>query len=1318
MAHTSDAKIHSRVMSVVDYNLDDLDDKHFQELVQWLVIRILGNGFNFPEPGPDGGRDGYFTGTVNYGGSEWNGYHVVQAKFRQRTGDPGRKCDSNWADGNLKAELELFFGPQAKRLKKPDYYYFVSNVRLSSAGESGGLDKLEALLETYKQDGHLKGYAVWSYKKLCMLLADHADIRTKFGLSAPFERRRPSGESSLIQQQSAESEFGKLINVPHLPPHFVPRPDELAPIKESVLHDSQKAAGITAAPGAQPLAVAQGRNVGLHGMSGIGKTVLATALAHDEDIRRAFPDGVIWVTLGLTPVLTSLQRQVARILGDTTGVFDTPQQGRARLSELLSERACLLILDDVWEFAHADAFAVVGPHGGLLLTTRNAGIPANLGAHEHRLDVLDPDKAVKFLAQWVGDPTSLPRTAWEVAKECGGLPLALALCGAMVRDGRAGWDDLLAALREADLNFIRQDKDAASYQHESLYKAIKVSVDRLSSEDARRFQELAVFPPDEPVPESAVLTLWCRSGRLKEREARELIGLLGRRSIATVKGEGRTRHLLLHDLVHDYATQTAGDLSALHKELIATYRQQCLPVSEKDTVHSPMLKTDWSKGPNDGYFFQRLPWHLLRANETKESEALLTDFSWLQAKLEATDVGMLIADFEHADHAEADSDKASDGGKLALVRGAIRLCASALSDDKTQLAGQLLGRLSNEPSEEIRRLLEAATVWRGAVWLRPINGVLHPPGTALLLTLEGHSDEVTAVALSWDGRCRRIVSGSRDRTVKVWDLESGRQLHTLKGHSDAVTCVTVTPNGRLIVSGSEDHTLRVWDMESTQEVRTLPGHSAEVNGVAVTPDGRRVVSASSDRTLKIWDLESGRELRTLNGHNGEVKAVAVCLDGRRVVSGAFDQMLKVWDLDSGLELRTLPGHKDKVTGVAVTQDGRVVSSSYDQTLKVWDLDGGREPRNLKAHTGKVMAVAVSQVGLRAVSVCGGKLKMWNLESGRQMRTIKGHSGVILGVVLTPDGRRAVSASDDQTLKVWDLEGGKVPETPKGHHGGRVSAVVVSPDGRHAVSASSDRTLRIWDLESGRALRALKEDNGRVTAAAVSPDGLCVVSAASDQVIKVWNLESGEVLRTLPGQAGKIMALVVSPDRWRGVSALHDQTLKVWDLESGQVLCTLNGHSDRVTAVALSRDARRAVSASSDRTLKVWDLETGQELWTLPGHASEVTAVAMSPDGRRAVSASADGTLKIWDLENGEALHTLQDHDSEVLTVAVSFDGQRIASTSRDRKLRVRDLQSGKLIATFTSDSMMFQCAFAPDGHTLVTGEVSGCVHFLRLENID
>ncbi len=145
--------------------------------------------------------------------------------------------------------------------------------------------------------------------------------------------------------------------------------------------------------------------------------------------------------------------------------------------------------------------------------------------------------------------------------------------------------------------------------------------------------------------------------------------------------------------------------------------------------------------------------------------------------------------------------------------------------------------------------------------------MLHPPGTALVRTLTGHTDLVTGVALSGDARL--AVSASLDKTLKVWDLESGRELQTLTGHMDEVL-------GRGADAWTDgwwsrrlgDWTLKVWDLASGRTLRTLSGHSRKVRAVAVTQDGRRGVSASNDQTLKVWDLRSGRELYTLSGALG------------------------------------------------------------------------------------------------------------------------------------------------------------------------------------------------------------------------------------------------------------------------------------------------------------------------------------------------------------------------------------------------------------------------------------------------------------------
>jgi len=244
----------------------------------------------------------------------------------------------------------------------------------------------------------------------------------------------------------------------------------------------------------------------------------------------------------------------------------------------------------------------------------------------------------------------------------------------------------------------------------------------------------------------------------------------------------------------------------------------------------------------------------------------------------------LQLDYARAQHAEQES--------LELIRGAVQLSAHVIQKDPPQFASQVLGRLlPHRDDPGIQRFIDQIAVGATETWLRPLLPALHPPGTALLRTLEGHLASVYGVAVTADGK--RAVSASGDTTLKVWDLERGVALRTLQGHSGPVTGVVVMADGKRAVSASYDTTLKVWDLESGIVLRMLEGHSNWVNGVAVTPDGKRAASASKDNTLKVWDLDRGIELRTLEGHSDSVWGVAMTADGKRAVSASSGSLLRV-----------------------------------------------------------------------------------------------------------------------------------------------------------------------------------------------------------------------------------------------------------------------------------------------------------------------------------------------------------------------------------------------------------------------------------------
>ena len=414
--------------------------------------------------------------------------------------------------------------------------------------------------------------------------------------------------------------LGKLVAVPTLPLHYLAQRDRLLNLRDALLVDLQRPVVVTGAAA----------RVGVQGMGGIGKSVLAAALARDFEVRRAFPDGIFWIGVGQHPNLVELQRFIARELGDEA-LFNDLHAGKQKLKELLAERAALLILDDVWQSPDANAFYVLGPRCKLLLTTRDAGLVSTMAGASYQVQLPSEAEALALLANAARVPVdSLPPLASEIVAECGKLPLALALCGGMVQAG-VTWRDLLDALREHELEFLANEH-ALEDQHRNLWRAMEVSVRVLPEDKQRRFAELAVFQSGFNVPEAAAVVLWGHTGGLSERHARRLLVEFRQRSIVQLDRsagavEPTIANFSLHDLLHDFATRLAtqlfGNLAALHDQLLEAYRKQC--------------PNGWHTGRNDGYFLRNLCHHLATARRLDKLYTLLLGSpDWMNAQYAAS----------------------------------------------------------------------------------------------------------------------------------------------------------------------------------------------------------------------------------------------------------------------------------------------------------------------------------------------------------------------------------------------------------------------------------------------------------------------------------------------------------------------------------------------------------------------------------------------------------------------------------------------------------------------------------------------------------
>ena len=518
----------------------------------------------------------------------------------------------------------------------------------------------------------------------------------------------------------------RYVTVPPLPVNFVERLEALAALRDALITDD----------GGRHIAL-----TALQGMGGIGKTVLAQALCHDEVVQQAFPDGIIWITIGKESAFDAVtrMREVGKALGDDLSRYENDLAAKNQYRSTIRKKAALIVVDDVWRSSDLEPLLAEDSHRSrLLFTTRDANIAAAMGAREHVADLLTEEQSREVLARWSrAEITCLPAIAAELIHECGRLPLALSMVGAMLRGKPAAyWKAVLEHLRNADLDKIKAQ--FPGYPYTDVLRAIQVSVDSLEATSRARYLALAVLLEEMAAAPPVQQCLWGVDENQATETAEQFV------SLSLAQRDQPDGSIRLHDLQLDY----------------------------------------------------------VRAKYPRE-----------------------------------------DKEALELMHGAIRLSAHVVGNDPDQFASQMVGRLlSYRDMPAIKEFTRR--VYRGTqkCWLRPQHPALHPPGTALLGTFAGHRGAVLAVAVTPNGK--RAVSASVDHTLKVWELDSGREMCTLTGHAESVGAVAVTPEGQRAVSASSDWTLKVWDLDSGRELRALPANDGGFRAMAVTPDGQRAISAS------------------------------------------------------------------------------------------------------------------------------------------------------------------------------------------------------------------------------------------------------------------------------------------------------------------------------------------------------------------------------------------------------------------------------------------------------------------------------------------
>ncbi len=578
-----------------------------------------------------------------------------------------------------------------------------------------------------------------------------------------------------------------------------------------------------------------------------------------------------------------------------------------------------------------------------------------------------------------------------------------------------------------------------------------------------------------------------------------------------------------------------------------------------------------------------------------------------------------------------------------------------------------------------------------------------------------------------------MVTGSSDKTVRLWDAATGKELRALGAHEQPIRSVAFSPDGRWVLSCGLDSTARLWEAASGRELHVFgmrgPGHS--VTCAAFSPDGRWVLTGSYDKTARLWEAATGKQVTEFRGHSAEILCVAFSPDGRQVVTGSHDKTARLWEAATGKELQLLygvfKGHVNAVSSVAFSADGRwVLTGSWDSTAHLWNAATGYEQRIFRGHGDLVRSVAFSPDGRWVLTRGFHKTTLWNAATAKPVHAFGefgagGGSESSVLAAFSPDGRWVLTASKDATAGLWDVISGKQVREFRGHgplH--QIACVAFSPDGRWVLTGSGDNTARLWEAASGKELRSFAGYASRVVSVGFFPDGRCVLYHDGIKKMLVWETASGQVHIDFGDPVGRVDWLLgtISPDgRWKLSFDPWEGTVHVWEAGNGKAGSVFRGHMatgkppglfafrwSPVNCIAFASDGRRVLTGGLDPTPRLWELATGKEIRAFQGHAGWIAAVAFSPDGRCVLSGSSDGTARLWDIATGNPIHVLRGHAGPVHCVAFSPDGHWVLTGSEDRTARLWEAASGKERRCFRGHGDSVKAvAFSPDGCWVLTG---------------
>lgn len=618
---------------------------------------------------------------------------------------------------------------------------------------------------------------------------------------------------------------------------------------------------------------------------------------------------------------------------------------------------------------------------------------------------------------------------------------------------------------------------------------------------------------------------------------------------------------------------------------------------------------------------------------------------------------------------------------------------------------------------------------------------------------KGHELAVVSIAISPDSNY--AVTGSKDKSAKLWDLRNGREVRSFLGHEHTVNAVDLSSDGKLLITGSYDKTTRLWDVTTGKELSViLNPDNGVVTDVAFDPKLRFFVVAANSTSgygdsARIYDFNTRRLLYKIriNPDKGLGRGVDIALspDGNFLAFGEDNREANVysttnWQLIHKLEEKEgfCGGCATKVTfspdskflyTAAHRGQARKVSLENGKTIRVYE----ENPEN------DLTSLAISPDGKHLARATEIEIIIWNEATGEKKVTLSAEPKADFhGIAFTMDSKNLLITCDNNTAFAWNIEQNKKVSELTGllnerDQGGLnydpnfywqssiakyvrfKNQLIITKDGKQLIKGKFGTLVKRWDIASGATVMEYAGHKKAVLSYDLSKDGRFLLTGGGDGKVILWDLVKGDSVRVFKPHREPIFDIKFSHDETLFACASWDATMRVYDLNLGNTVQYWDFQNNSVYNLAFHPNDLYLFTAQLDHSLQMVELDTKSPVRSFVGHTEVISSIRISPDQQSLLSTSWDGSIRLWDIATGLMTKKFKDHRGAVHTGIFSADGKQIITAGADRIIRVWDIASTRIVKKFAGhNAEITSVLLSPDQKMLISHSVDGVTKFWDL----